>query len=287
MEHANDLTDNLSGATDKRGRTVSTLRDLANDLDSLREDIQIAKVTGSSRNVSEEAMAALGALRLEGAGEVTSKAGGVISRRIEIVKASGISMEKVKTAQEVLQEDEKATMRVNEIYAKLKLTAKGIRPFLAPRIESSKTILCFSLVVSANRRVRHSATSRQRYPAGLLAITLEIIRAAKKSSKIAKRMDKEVSSGLFPKLAGVFTKGALETVENNVARTVDSGTVAGGREKPFMKSAFDIDELLKAAVLRNNGSKSAAAEFLRQVAGGFEEQRKEMEQLQSKISEYD
>lgn len=285
MEHANDLTDNLSGATDKRGRTVSTLRDLANDLDSLREDIQIAKVTGSSRNVSEEAMAALGALRLEGAGEVTSKAGGVISRRKE-VKASGISREKVKIAQEVLQEDEKATMRVNEIYAKLERTAKVIhRSF--PHFESAKTILCFSMVVSANRRVRHSATSRQRYSAGLLATILERTTAAKKSSKIAKRIDKEVSSGLVPKLADVFTKGALETVENNVARTVDSGTVAGGREKPFMKSAFDIDELLEAALLKNKGSKSAAAEFLRQVAGGFEEQRKGMEQLQSKISEYD
>lgn len=286
MEHANDLIDNLSGATDTRGKTVDTLRDLANDLDSLREDIQIAKITGSSRNVSEEAMAALGAPRLEGTGEVTSKAGGVTSGRKEIVKASDISRDKVKRAQEVLQEDKKATMKVNEIYAKLERTAEDIhRSF--PHLESSKTVLCFSLVVSANRRVRHSATSRQRYSAGLLATVLARTTAAKKSSKIAKQIAEDVSSGLVPKLAGVFTKGAIETAENILARTVDSGIVAGGREKPFMKSAFDIDELLEAAVLKNNGSKSAAAEFLRQVAGGFEEQRKEMEQLQSKMSEYD
>ena len=278
MEHANDLIDNLSVATDKRGRTVGTLRDLANDLYSLR-----AKVTGSSRNLSEEAMAALGALRLEGAGEVTSKAGGVISRRNEIVKASGISRDKVKRAQEVLQEDEKATMRVNEIFAKL----ERIALHQSRNLFFAKTILHFSLVVSANRRVRHSATSRQRYSAGLLATVLERTIAAKKSRKIPKRIDKEVRIGLGSKLAGVFPAGALEKAENIVARTVDSGTVAGGREKPFMKSAFDIDELLKAALLRNNGSKSAAAEFLRQVAGGFEEQRKEMEQLQSTISEYD
>ena len=282
MKHASDLIDNLSGATDKRGRTVDTLRDLANDLDSLREDIQIAKITGSSRNVSEEAMAALGAPRLEGAGEVTSKAGGVTSGRKEIVKVSDISRDKVKRAQEVLIEDNIATMKVNEIYAKLESIAK-ITHRSFPHLESSKTVLCFSLVVSANRRVRHSATSRRGYLAGLLATVLARTTAAKKSSKIAKRIDKEVSSGLVPKLEGVFTNGALETAENIVARTIDSGTVAGGREKPFM----NIDELLEEAVLKNNGSKSAAAEFLRQVAGGFEKQRREMEQLQSKISEYD
>lgn len=259
---------------------------MANDFDSLREDIQIAKVTGSSRNVSEVMAALLGALKLEGAGEVTSKAGGGISGRDEVVKAIGLSRDKVKRAQEVLQEDKKATMEVNKIYAELERTAKDIYRS-SPHLESSKTVLCFSLVVSANRRVRHSATSRQRYSADLLATVLGRTTSAKKSREIAKRIEKEVSSDLVPKLAGVFTKGALETAENIVARTVDSGTVAGGREKPFMKSAFDIDELLKAAVLRNNGSKSAAAEFLRQVAGGFEEQRKEMEQLQSKISEYD
>lgn len=283
MEDANDLIDNLSGATDTRGKTVDTLRDLANDLDSLREDIQIAKITGSSRNVSEEAMAALGAPRLEGTGEVTSKAGGVTSGRKEIVKVSDISRDKVKRAQEVLKEDNIATMKVNEIYAKLESIAKIIhRSF--PHLESSKTVLCFSLVVSANKRVRHSATSRQRYSADLLATVLARTTAAKKSSKIAKQIE-DVSSGLVPKLAGVFTKGAIETAENILARTVDSGIVARGREKPFIKSAFDIDELLEAAVL--TGSKSAAAEFLRQVARGFEEQRKEMEQLQSKISEYD
>ena len=284
MEGANDLIDNLSGATDTRGKTVDTLRDLANDLDSLREDIQIAKITGSSRNVSEEAMAALGAPRLEGAGEVTSKAGGVTSGRKEIVKVSDISRDKVKRAQEVLIEDNIATMKVNEIYAKLESIAK-ITHRSFPHLESSKTVLCFSLVVSANRRVRHSATSRRGYLAGLLATVLARTTAAKKSSKIAKQIAEDVSSGLVPKLAGVFTKGAIETTENILARTVDSGIVARGREKPFIKNAFDIDELLEAAVL--TGSKSAAAEFLRQVARGFEEQRKEMEQLQSKISEYD
>lgn len=284
MEHANDLIDNLSGATDTKGKTVDTLRDLANDLDSLREDIQIAKITGSSRNVSEEAMAALGAPRLEGTGEVTSKAGGVTSGRKEIVKVSDISRDKVKRAHEVLIEDNIATMKVNEIYAKLESIAKIIhRSF--PHLESSKTVLCFSLVVSANRRVRHLATSRQRYSADLLATVLARTTAAKKSSKIAKQIAEDVSSGLVPKLAGVFTKGAIETAENILARTVDSGIVARGRKKPFIQSASDIEELLEAAVL--TASKSAAAEFLRQVARGCEEQRKEMEQLQSKISEYD
>ena len=276
MKLASDLIDNLSGATDKRGRTVDTLRDLANDLDSLREDIQIAKITGSSRNVSEEAMAALGAPRHEGAGEVTSKAGGVTSGRKEIVEASGISRDKVKRAQEVLQEDNKVTMKVDEIYAKLEFIAEVIYPFF-PHIASA----CFSLVVSANRRVRHSATSRQRCSAGLIATALARTPAANKSSKIAERIYREVYSGLVPKL-----KGVLRTAESFVARTVDSKTVAGGRETPLM-NAFDIDELLEAAVLKNNGSKSAAAEFLRQVAEGFEEQRKVMKQLQSKISEYD
>lgn len=278
MKHAKDLIHNLRVATDKRGRTVDTLRDLANDLDGLWEDIQIAKITGSSRSVSEEAMAALGAPRLGGAEEVTSKAGGVISERNEIVKASGISRDKVKRAQEVLQEDQKATMQVNEIYAKLESTAKDIHKSF-PHLESAKTILCFSLVVSENRRVRYLGGIPRRYSADLLATFLGRTTAATtESRKSAERIEKEVSSRLVPKLAGVFPKGALEMAENIVARTVDSGTVAGGREKPFMKSAFDIDELLEAAVLRNNGSKSAAAEFLRQVAGGFEEQRKEMEQ---------
>lgn len=285
-EPADHLIRNLVCAIDKRHFTLSILKKLANELDGLMEDVDVSKATGSSRAVSREAVAGsavenrMSKLTFRDSSEATSKAGEAISGKAELAKAMFMSMGKMKKAQEALEDDKKVLMRLDDFYAGLERTANDISQS-SPHFKSAETILCSILMAS---KTTHSATGRQMLLADLIA-TILAETSAKRSGKIAERIREKVTSGLVPKLTFVFSKGALKTAENVVAQIVKREREGG--EELSLTRAFTMYKALDLKKFLSKGSKSAAAEFLRQVAEGLREQHEAMEQLQSEITKYD
>lgn len=283
MEQANELIENLSEAEIKRGNTSRTLTDLALSIVGRKKNIDVTTLL-----LKMEAMAVLGSPRGGGTGEAASKAGEAGRAELRAMEI-GISMDEIKKAQKVLEEDEKATMRLNEIYAKLERIAEDIRPSF-PHLESAKTILCFFLVASANRR--HSATSRQRYLAGLLATILARTTATKKSGKIVKRISDEVSSCLISTLADVFPKGALETPKDTVESILGPFYFPAvlkheGEEPGPFNRPFDIYTFLMALERESSGYRAFGTGTLSELEMRFDLQRAAMKQLQLEIPKYD
>lgn len=250
------------------------------------EDVDVSKATGSSRAVSREAVAGsavenrMSKLTFRDSSEATSKAGEAISGKAELAKAMFMSMGKMKKAQEALEDDKKVLMRLDDFYAGLERTANDISQS-SPHFKSAETILCSILMAS---KTTHSATGRQMLLADLIA-TILAETSAKRSGKIAERIREKVTSGLVPKLTFVFSKGALRTAENVVAQIVKREREGG--EELSLTRAFTMYKALDLKKFLSKGPKSAAAEFLRQVAEGLREQHEAMEQLQSEITKYD
>lgn len=247
------------------------------------EDVDVSKATGSSRTVSREAVSVsevenrMGKLTFRDVSEATSKAGEAISGKAELAKAMFMSMEKMKKAQKALEDDKKVLMILDDMYAELERTAKDISQS-SPHSKSAETILCSILMASKST---HSATGRQMLLADLIA-TILAETSAKRSGKIAERISVKVTSGLVPKLTYVFSKGALKTAENVVTRIVKRER-EGGEELSLTRAFTKYKDSDLKKFLRK-GPKSAAAEFLRQVAEGLREQHEAMEQLQSEIT---
>lgn len=253
----------------------------------MMEDVDVSKATGSSRTVSREAVTVsavenrMSKLTFRDVSEATSKAGEAISGKAELAEVMLMSMDTMKKAQKALEDDKKVLMRLDDIYAGLERTTKDISQS-SPHFKSAETILCSILMASKST---HSATGRQMLLADLIA-TILAETSAKRSGKIAERISEKVTSGLVPKLTFVFSKGALKTADENVVARIVKREREGGEELSLTR-AFTMSKVLDLEKFLRKGSKSAAAEFLRQVAEGLREQHEAMEQLQSEITKYD
>ena len=277
-EQAQRFIEQVEHAMDKRSSTLVILRDLANELDSMKKDVDIAEVTGSSAAVADELTCGF-ASPLIAAGVTAAFPGGVTAGGAEIAEAV-ISKDKMKKAQEVLDEDKKAMTRVDEEYAKIRHILQSISKS-SLQLGSPDQILC-SLIV-ANKYSSSAASPASYYADAAMVTGLVLATVAfatskitgKKTGKPVGRICLKVISRLLPKLASVITKSAVETAKS-VAQSVLRG--AGRIATPVML-AFDIYELVDASISINNGSKSAAARSLREVARAFERQLEDMRKL--------
>ena len=259
-----------------RKKTISMLKNLAGALDKTHKDVNIAKVTGTSTAIAGGLITVFGGIvsfftlglasPLIGVGVATAAAGGATASGVEIADAV-ISKNTMEDAQKVLDEDKQTLEAIDECYSNLVRTAETISAS-NPKYGTKEHVLC-SLVFSSKLKRRGKNNKGLgdltfTLAAGLLAIhTTAPKKIVTFISRLASGIGRVVAQGLT-RGAGAIAKAALR----------GAGAVATG-----IFLAFNIYELVKVSQDIHNGSKSQAAATLREIAGNFERQLREMEEF--------
>ena len=264
-----------------RKKTISMLRDLASELDKTQKDVNIAKVTGTSTAVAGGLITVFGGILsiftagaaspLIGVGVATAVGGGATAGGAEIAEVV-ISKNKMEDAQKILDEDKQTLEDIDECYSNLVRTAEKISAS-NPKHGTKEHVLCFLLLGSKlkGRGKSNKGSGVEMHftlAAGLLIGMGAILTSVSKEfgrliARVATRIGRVLGEGV--------ARGA-----SNIARAVLRGAAAVATGV-FL--AFDIYELVKVSQDIHNGSKSQAAETLREIARKFEGQLREMEEF--------
>lgn len=268
-----------------RKNTISMLQDLARELDKVHKDVNIAKVTGTSTAVVGGAITVLGAIAsvftlgaaspLIGVGLATATAGGATAGGAEIADVV-ISKNKMEEAQKIMDEDKKTLDEIDKCYSDLVRAAEEI-VLSNPKLGTKDQLMC-SLLIGCKLK-----GGGKKSGSGLINIELALLAGILIGmgtilSSTSKRFGSSFSR-LMSRITRLLGKGVGKQA-GNAARAVLRGAaaVAAG---VFL--AFDIYELVKVSQDIHNGSKSEAAQTLREIARKFEEQGREMEEFLEEI----
>ena len=272
--HAKDLLELFKAWIPKRKATIRQLREIANELDKVSQDVNIAKWTGTTAAVAGgiATVAGIGATFMTGGlaapligwGIAGSVAGAVTSSGADIV-GQYISKGKIEAAQKIMDEEAKLSSEIEEKKAKLDKMVDRLSASLELDRDQVLGILFLTNFIS------HLQLGR--FPGRLSPATSMLLMTSLMAGTtflLSRITVESVGKGMTKTVINISLEGVTKVV-GSVLKGVAIGAAG-------FVLAWDIAQLVRITFDLAEGSKSAAASSLRKIADELEKQMREIEE---------